>query len=89
MNDHSFDLFVVFDYLVELTQLAFLVLVEFSHYQILSVDAVAHLLLKLLQSSLHPVTVVLSRLHAALSQLPLDVSPYFPHFEVRVHLNNF
>jgi hypothetical protein len=56
----SLDLFVVFDDLVKLTELLFLILIKLFHDELLGVDAVADLLFKFLESCLHPVGVVLS-----------------------------
>jgi hypothetical protein len=79
----------VLNHLIELAQLAFLIFIKFPHDQLLSVDAVAHLLLELLQGCLHPMPVVLGGLNAALLELTLDVAPNLAHFEVGVHLDNF
>ena len=74
------------DHLVKLAQLCLLVLVELPHDQLLGAHTVAHLLLELLQGCLHPVIVVLRRLHSSVRQLPPDVAPDLSHLEVRVHL---
>ena len=84
----SFNLLIVLDHLVELIQLGLLVLVELLHYQLLRIDAVAHLLLELLYRCLHPVPVVFSRCHAFLLELLLDIAPNLTHLEVRVHLDH-
>ena len=85
----SLDLFVVFDDLVELAEFSFLVFVELFHDELLSVDAVVHLFLELLERSGHPVCVVLGRPYSLRAQLPGYLTPDFPHFEVRVHLDHF
>ena len=76
------------DHLVEFAQLCLLVLVELPHDQLLGAYTVAHLFLELLQGRLHPMLVVLRRLHSGVRQLPPDVAPDFTHLEVRVHLNH-
>lgn len=75
------------DHLIEFGQLYLLVFVELLHYQLLSVNAVIHLLFELLEGSCHPMVVVVCRLDALELHLFLYFSPYLAHLEVRVHLN--
>lgn len=84
----SLDLLVVLDHLEETLQLTLLVLVELSLDQCLGVDAVAHLLLELLQRCPQPVLVVLRGLDALLLELLHDLAPDFSHLEVRVQLDH-
>ena len=79
----------MFDHLIKFTKLTLLILVELAHYQFLSVYTVAHLFFELLESCLHPMTVIFCRFDIALLQLSLNVSPNLAHLEMRVHLNHF
>lgn len=76
------------DHLVKLGQLGLLILIKLLHDQLLGVDAVVHLLLELLDRSLHPVLVVLRWSDVLLLELLLDVAPDLAHLEVRVHLDH-
>jgi len=84
----SLDLFVMLDNLVKFGEFGLLVFVELLHNESLRVNAVVHLLVKLLKGSCHPVTVVVSCLNPFLLHLLSDLAPDLSHLEVRVHLNH-
>jgi hypothetical protein len=83
----SFYLFIMPNDLIKLVELSLLVFVKLSHDELLCIGAIVHLLLKLLNGSLHPVLVIFSWTDLLLLQLPLDISPNLPHLEVGIHLD--
>lgn len=76
------------DDLVKLVELSLLILVELLHDELLGIDAIIHLLFKLLNRRLHPMPIVVRRVYLLLLELLLDVAPDLAHLEVRVHLDH-
>lgn len=84
----SFNLFIIFDNLVEFGKLSLLIFSELLHNKCLSIDCVTHLLLELLNWSFHPMFIIECWLNVYLFELKFDLRPDFAYFEMWIHLDD-